>query len=113
MGLFRHRLVLPPLYAAVILLVACPTLLRVVGFRDPVISVSFWSAYLVGYVLYDSTHYFLHFLDTKRFQMGWFQSLQQYHNQHHYGGEHAGFGVSSPLWDIILRSGYKAKKHVK
>lgn len=110
---YSHRLVLPPLYALLIILVANPTLLKVAHFSDPVIGVCFWSSYLLGYVLYDSTHYFLHFLDTKKFKMAWFQSLQQYHNQHHYGGEHAGFGVSSPLWDIILRSGFKAKKHIK
>lgn len=68
---------------------------------------------MIGYILYDITHYFLHFLDTKKNQMRWFQSLQQYHNQHHYGGEHAGFGVSSPLWDIVFRSGFISKKHTK
>lgn len=92
-------------------MLACPTILRIVQFNDPVISTCFWSAFLIGYTIYDSTHYFLHFLDTKKVKMGWFQTLQRYHNQHHYGSENAGFGVSSPLWDLIFRSGFKVKKH--
>ena len=93
------------------MLVARPTLLQVLTSNDQILDFCFWSSYLIGYMLYDSCHYFLHFLDTKRVKMTWFQALQRYHNQHHYGIENAGFGVSSPLWDIVFRSGFKVKKH--
>jgi len=83
---------------------------RAISIQDPIISAFFWSGYLTGYVIYDSTHYFLHFLDTSAHPGTYFHELQKYHNQHHYGGEHAGFGVSSRLWDIVFRSGFKKNK---
>jgi sterol desaturase/sphingolipid hydroxylase (fatty acid hydroxylase superfamily) len=30
--------------------------------------------------------------------------LKEYHMKHHYVDEHAGFGVSTPLWDIVFRT---------
>jgi len=59
--------------------------------------------------MYDISHYLLHHVDTSKNKGGFFHRLQKYHNQHHFGGQEAGFGVSSPLWDIILNTGYKNK----
>jgi sterol desaturase/sphingolipid hydroxylase (fatty acid hydroxylase superfamily) len=101
--------VLPPPFALIICTLAYPAL-RLLHFPHPLLEACFWSGYLIGYVLYDSTHYFLHFLDTSRRSGTYFGRLQKYHNQHHYGGEHAGFGVSFRLWDIVFRSEYKEKR---
>ena len=30
--------------------------------------------------------------------------LKQYHLRHHYKDDHAGYGVSSPLWDYVFRT---------
>ncbi len=30
--------------------------------------------------------------------------LKQYHMRHHYKDDHAGYGVSSPLWDHVFRT---------
>ena len=59
---------------------------------------------------YDIIHYSLHHVDTNKHKGSYFHRLQQYHNQHHFGGEEAGFGVSSKLWDIIIGTGFKKNK---
>ena len=86
------------------------TLGKVLYFNDPIISAVFWSFFLLGYMTYDICHYSLHHVDTSKNSGGWFGKLQKYHNQHHFGGEEAGFGVSSPLWDIVFRTGFTRSK---
>jgi dihydroceramide fatty acyl 2-hydroxylase len=54
-----------------------------------------------GYVCYDSIHYAIHHFEMKRGVSRW---LKQYHLQHHYKDDHAGYGISSPLWDYIFRT---------
>ncbi len=67
----------------------------------------FWGAFLAGYVTYDITHYCLHHIDTTDSKQSYLHKLQAYHNQHHFSGEEAGYGVSSKLWDVILGTGFK------
>ena len=59
---------------------------------------------MLGYFAYDLTHYSLHHIDTSKHKGTYFHKLQRYHNQHHFGGEELGFGVSSKLWDVIFRT---------
>jgi len=54
-----------------------------------------------GYVCYDSIHYAAHHFAMKR---GIWLRLKQYHLRHHYHDDHAGYGVSSPLWDYVFRT---------
>jgi 4-hydroxysphinganine ceramide fatty acyl 2-hydroxylase len=54
-----------------------------------------------GYVCYDSIHYAIHHFAMKRGVWLW---LKQYHLRHHYNDDHAGYGVSSPLWDYVFRT---------
>lgn len=56
---------------------------------------------LIGYLWYDMLHYATHHFAMKR---GIWLKLKQYHMRHHYGDEHTGYGVSSPLWDYIFRT---------
>lgn len=42
--------------------------------------------FLVGYLMYDCTHYALHHIDTRKHKGSYFHRLQKYHNQHHFGG---------------------------
>src|SRR6266704_3296009 len=61
-----------------------------------------WGKFLVfGYVCYDAIHYAIHHFAMKR---GIWLRLKQYHLRHHYHDDHAGFGVSSPLWDYVFRT---------
>jgi sterol desaturase/sphingolipid hydroxylase (fatty acid hydroxylase superfamily) len=54
-----------------------------------------------GYLAYDTLHYLIHRgpLPTA---VGRF--LRRHHLQHHYATPHARFGVSSPVWDVLLRT---------
>jgi len=54
-----------------------------------------------GYVCYDTIHYATHHFAMKRGVWRW---LKQYHLRHHYHDDHAGYGVSSPLWDHVFRT---------
>lgn len=92
------------------LVVVTLCLKKVIIIADPVLDACFWSFFLVGYLIYDISHYALHHIDTTKYKGSWFHSLQKYHNRHHFSGEDAGFGVSSPLWDIALRTGFRNKK---
>lgn len=110
MILLRDRLVLPPPFMVTVCTIGYFTVCNFIYFHDPIISATFWSFFLLGYVIYDICHYSLHFIDTTNNKNGWFSKQQRYHNQHHFGGEEAGFGVSSALWDKILNTGFKKNK---
>jgi len=46
-------------------------------------------------------HYATHHFPMKRGVLLW---LKQYHLRHHYKDDHAGYGISSPLWDYVFRT---------
>lgn len=52
-----------------------------------------------GYVCYDAIHYATHHFPMKN-RVG--AALKAYHLRHHFKDDHAGFGVSSPLWDYVF-----------
>ena len=55
--------------------------------------------FALGYLAYDGTHYAVHhFKQTTR--IGKF--LKKHHMKHHHGDNFGGFGVSSPLWDVVF-----------
>jgi len=55
--------------------------------------------FVAGYVAYDSVHYVVHHTRTKTGAIGW---LRRYHLLHHHDDVAARYGVSSPLWDVVL-----------
>lgn len=54
-----------------------------------------------GYVCYDMIHYATHHFAMNSRMGLW---LKQYHLRHHYKDDHAGYGVSSPLWDYVFKT---------
>jgi 4-hydroxysphinganine ceramide fatty acyl 2-hydroxylase len=86
------------------------TLYQILKFPNPQINFAFWIGFEIGYLIYDLTHYSLHHIDTSKGKGGYFHNLQRYHNQHHFGGEELGFGVSSKFWDIIFRTEMTKRK---
>lgn len=108
--IFSDRLVHPPVLLCIELSIIFPLVNKILPFSDLGLVVIFWTFLGLGYITYDLMHYSLHHIDTSNHKGGWFHRLQQYHNQHHFGGEDAGFGVSSPLWDFIIGTTYKNKK---
>lgn len=68
---------------------------------------AFFSAFILGYLLYDMFHYAIHHLEVKG--KLWNQ-LKTHHLKHHYVDPEKGFGVSSPLWDHIVNSNFNEQK---
>lgn len=66
----------------------------------------FFSGFLLGYLFYDIGHYAMHHFSFKN---SIFKKIKLYHMKHHYVEPDAGYGVSSPLWDIVFRTQGKAK----
>lgn len=61
----------------------------------------FFVGYGIGYLLYDGTHYYVHhFKQTTRIG----KYLRKHHMTHHFADHDGGFGVSSPLWDVVFRT---------
>lgn len=54
--------------------------------------------FVIGYLGYDYTHFYVHHArPTTRFG----KYIRRHHLYHHHGDDHANYGVSSPLWDVI------------
>jgi sterol desaturase/sphingolipid hydroxylase (fatty acid hydroxylase superfamily) len=67
----------------------------------PAIGEPFFAGFVVGYLFYDGTHYYVHhFVPTTR----WGKLLRRHHMTHHHADHDGGFGVSSPLWDVVFRT---------
>jgi dihydroceramide fatty acyl 2-hydroxylase len=58
-----------------------------------------FAGFLVGYLAYDYTHYYLHHF-VPRGDLG--KRLREQHMRHHFQDHRYGYGVSSPLWDIVF-----------
>lgn len=60
-----------------------------------------FGAFLLGYLAYDMIHYATHHMPMTSAVGRW---LKQHHLRHHHQTPDERFGVSSPLWDLILRT---------
>jgi sterol desaturase/sphingolipid hydroxylase (fatty acid hydroxylase superfamily) len=69
---------------------------------------AFFTGFLIGYLVYDMTHYALHHAN---FKSGFWKDLKKHHMLHHYADSTKGYGVSSALWDKILGSDFIKDKH--
>ncbi len=58
-----------------------------------------FSGFVVGYLIYDMTHYATHHFPMRS---GYLKYLKRYHMMHHYKTPDQRFGVSSPLWDFVF-----------
>lgn len=67
---------------------------------------AFFPGFLLGYLVYDMLHYAMHHYN---FKSGIMKRIKQHHMLHHYQNPEKGFGVSSSLWDEILRSHFPRK----
>lgn len=97
----KTRLVMPPIVSIPMGLLfyglfnlVLGTLLHVPHWIAPT-----FSAALLGYLLYDLTHYATHHFPMRN---GYFRFLKRYHMQHHFKTWNARFGVTSPVWDKVF-----------
>ncbi len=99
----KTRLVMPPVVsiplAAIfygLFLLIWSVLFKLPNWVDP----SF-AGFLVGYLIYDLTHYATHHFPMRN---GYLKFIKRYHMQHHYKTPDARYGVSSPLWDMVFKT---------
>ena len=67
-----------------------------------------FGGFLVGYLAYDYTHYYLHHFVPKS-DLG--KRLREQHMRHHFQDHRYGFGVSSPLWDVVFGTLPRKRSH--
>ena len=94
----KDRLVMPLLTSVPLGLIFMTLFVVLLGrtWADP-----FFAGFVVGYLFYDGTHYYVHhFVPTTR----WGKLLRRHHLTHHHADHDGGFGVSSPLWDLVFRT---------
>lgn len=68
---------------------------------------AFFTGFIIGYLFYDMVHYALHHAN---FKSRFWKNLKKHHMLHHYSEPTKGYGVSSPLWDLIFRSDFDKKQ---
>ncbi|PIN24095.1 Sphingolipid fatty acid hydroxylase [Handroanthus impetiginosus] len=101
------RLVFPPAVTA-ILLVPFWNLIKLLVSAP--YSPAFFGGGLLGYVIYDCTHYYLHHGKPLK---GLSYRLKRFHMNHHFRIQNMGFGITNTFWDRIFgtlppKSGKKA-----
>jgi sterol desaturase/sphingolipid hydroxylase (fatty acid hydroxylase superfamily) len=82
-------------------------IVAVFGLRlaDPI-----FSGFAIGYLLYDGTHYAVHHFKMTS-AVG--RAIKKHHMMHHHQDHSGGFGVSTPLWDLVFRTMPKPKGRPK
>jgi sterol desaturase/sphingolipid hydroxylase (fatty acid hydroxylase superfamily) len=92
-----HRLVLPLIVSAPIGAVLFAAAILAGPYAFPLLA-----GFALGYLSYDLIHYRIHAYEA---DSGVFKWLRRYHFQHHFSAPDRQFGVSSPFWDYIFRTG--------
>lgn len=90
------RLVFPPAATAV-LLIPFWNLIKLLA--TPSTAPALFGGGLLGYVMYDVTHYYLHHGQPTK---GVPKSLKKYHLNHHFRIQNMGFGITSSFWDRVF-----------
>jgi dihydroceramide fatty acyl 2-hydroxylase len=94
----RLRLVMPP---AVSIPLALLFLLGFSAIFGTPTAYPLFAGLIMGYLAYDYMHYHVHHHRPKT-QLG--KQLREQHMRHHFQDHRYGFGVSSPLWDVVFRT---------
>jgi len=99
----KTRLVMPPVVSIPLALLFYALFTWIIG---SVLDTPGWvnpimSGFLVGYLIYDLTHYATHHWPMRS---GYAKYIKRYHMQHHYKSPDARYGVSSPIWDYVFKT---------
>lgn len=92
----KLRLVMPP--AVSIPLAALFFAAFLLAFGAPA-AYPLFAGLIIGYLVYDYTHYYVHHF-VPRSALG--RRLREQHMRHHFQDHRFGYGVSSPLWDVVF-----------
>lgn len=66
----------------------------------------FFAGFLTGYLFYDMTHYAVHHFNM---HSKFWLAIKHHHIKHHFQDPDKGYGVSSPLWDLVFGSTFPKK----
>lgn len=103
----RGRLVFPPVAGILMML---PFLFFFQILLHRAMANALIAGALVGYMLYDLTHYYLH---HGKPTSSYFRRLKEHHMQHHYRDPDHGFGISSKLWDSPFSTLFPGNEEAK
>jgi sterol desaturase/sphingolipid hydroxylase (fatty acid hydroxylase superfamily) len=104
----RQRLFMPPVPSLIIASTLFMLQYAVASFFGLQAMVfSFFSGFMLGYLIYASMHYAIHAWPPP---FKWMKPLWRNHHLHHYKEEEMGFGVSSTLWDRLFGTMFDLKK---
>jgi sterol desaturase/sphingolipid hydroxylase (fatty acid hydroxylase superfamily) len=92
-----RRLVMPPSISVPLAFLFYGLFFLFFGSLTPAV----FAGLVFGYICYDMLHYATHHFAMKRGIWLW---LKQYHLRHHFKDDHVGYGISSPLWDLVFRT---------
>jgi dihydroceramide fatty acyl 2-hydroxylase len=67
----------------------------------------FFAGFVLGYLGYDGTHFAVHHFRLTSRAGKW---LRKHHMLHHHADHSGGFGVSTPLWDLVFQTMPKKKR---
>lgn len=67
-----------------------------------------FTGFLLGYLFYDMMHYAVHHAHFIKFK--WFLKMKEHHMIHHFKDPDNGFGVTSDIWDKVMRTEFPFKK---
>lgn len=97
----KTRLVMPPVVSIPLafLFYGLYHLVVAVLMGEPQWVAPLFSGFVVGYLIYDMTHYATHHFPMRS---GYLKYLKRYHMMHHYKTPNQRFGVSSPVWDFVF-----------
>ncbi len=90
------RLVMPPVAGLALGAIFYALFYLVMG---PVWTQPFFAFFIIGYLIYDYTHYAIHHF---RPRTAFGKKVKQSHMLHHYSMHDARWGVSSPFWDHVF-----------
>lgn len=92
-----RRLVFPPAPAALIATLLYNVLKLILPSS---IKLLVFGGGLLGYVIYDMIHFYLHYGAPKEGTI--LYTMKRHHNQHHFANHDKGFGISNLFWDRIF-----------
>jgi sterol desaturase/sphingolipid hydroxylase (fatty acid hydroxylase superfamily) len=100
------RLVMPPFVS---ILLTWPFFRLFEVTLGPVYAVPFMAFFILGYLSYDYTHFYIHHARPKTW-IG--KAIKQSHMNHHYVAPNSRWGVSSPLWDVVFGTLQQTKQPI-
>lgn len=91
-----YRLVFPPTFATMF---AIPLYGMINLMFSRTWAPSVFGFGLLGYVMYDVTHYFIHHGSAAN---DFTRNLKRFHLNHHFKMREDSYGITSPLWDYVF-----------